>query len=77
VLRIRHQVFFVGLMVAFTAVSSAMAPISLGNQLRRKARNESQRIFRRTRRRFAHARAVVKRRTRPALAFIAKGRSAA
>jgi len=64
-------------MVAFTAVSSAMAPISFGNHLRRHARDEGQRIFRRTRRRFAHARAVVKRRTKPALALFARVRSAA
>jgi len=64
-------------MVAFTAMSSAIAPISFGDHLRRRARSERQRIARRTRRRFAHARAVVKRRTRPVLALLAKARAAA
>jgi hypothetical protein len=75
--RIRNQVFLVGLMLAFTAVSSAMAPISFGNRLRSRAKLGSQRIFRRTRRRFARARAMMKRGTKPALAFFARVRSAA
>jgi len=64
-------------MVAFTAVSSAMAPISFGHRLRNRAKDRSRLLFRRTRRRLAHARALVKRRTKPALAFFARVRSAA
>jgi hypothetical protein len=75
--RIRHQVFLVGLMVAFTAVSSAMAPISFGHLLRRSARDRSQLFLRHTRRRLARARALVKLRTKPARAFFARVRSAA
>jgi hypothetical protein len=65
------------LMVVFTAASSAIAPLSIGHQLRYRARNERMRIMRGTRRRFAHARGVVKRRTRPVLALLARSRSAA
>ena len=75
--RIRHQVFFMGLMVAFTAASSAMAPISFTHVLRRSAHERGQRMFRRTRRRIARARAIVKRRAKPALALLARVRSAA
>lgn len=58
--RIRQQVFLVGLMVAFTALSSAMAPIALGQGLQRRARASRQRLLHRTRRRFARVRALVK-----------------
>jgi hypothetical protein len=75
--RIRHQVFLVGLMLAFTAVSSAMAPIAFGHRLRSRAKDRSQLLLRRTRRRLNRARALVKLRTKPALAFFARVRSAA
>jgi hypothetical protein len=64
-------------MVAFTAVSSAMAPISFGHRLRSRAKDGGQLFLRRTRRRFARARALVKLRTKPARAFFARVRSAA
>jgi hypothetical protein len=57
-------------MVAFTALSSAMAPIAIGQGLRHRANAERRRIVRRTRRRIAGMRAFVKRRTRPALALL-------
>jgi hypothetical protein len=57
-------------MVAFTALSSAMAPISIGQVLRRRAKAQRGRIVRRTRRRIAGVRAFVKRRTRPALELL-------
>jgi len=43
--RIRHQLFFAGLMVATAAVYSALVPISFGQALKRRA----QRFFKRTR----------------------------
>ncbi|MBV8205084.1 MAG: hypothetical protein JO343_04780 [Candidatus Eremiobacteraeota bacterium] len=75
--RIRHQFFLMTLMVAFTAASSAIAPLTFGYQLRDRARRQRLRIARRTRRRFARARGAVKRRTRPVLALLARSRSAA
>jgi hypothetical protein len=70
--RIRQQVFLVGLMVAFTALSSAMAPIAFGQGLQRRANTQRQRIVRRTRRRIAGMRAFVKRRARPALSLLSR-----
>jgi hypothetical protein len=70
--RIRQQMFLVGLMVAFTAISSAMAPISIGQLLRHRADAQRRRIARRTRRRIAGVRAFVKRRTRPALELLGR-----
>ena len=49
-------------MVAFTAVYSALAPLSFGKQLRRRADRGRRRMLRRTRRRFVSARALVARR---------------
>jgi hypothetical protein len=54
-------------MVAFTALSSALAPIAFGLRLRHRANAERTRIVRRTRRRIAGVRAFVRRRTKPAL----------
>ena len=65
------------LMVAITAASSAIAPISFGNHLRTRAHNERLRIARRTRRRLARARGAVKRRARPVFALLVRSRSAA
>jgi len=59
-------------MVAFTAFSSAMAPIALGQGLRLRANAQRRRIVRRTRRRMAHMRAFVKRRTQPALSLLSR-----
>ncbi|HXW51524.1 MAG TPA: hypothetical protein VEJ41_05990 [Candidatus Acidoferrales bacterium] len=75
--RIRQQVFLVGLMVAFTALSSAMAPIAIGQGLRHRADAQRRRIVGRTRRRIAGVRAFVRRRTRPALAFLSRTRNVA
>jgi hypothetical protein len=56
-------------MLAFTAASSAMVPFAYGITLQRRASDGGQRIVRRTRRRFARVRAMVKRRTQPALSL--------
>jgi len=62
--RLRQQIFLVGLMVAFTAAYSALAPLSFGKQLRRRADQGRRRMLRRTRRRLVRARALVARRLR-------------
>ncbi|MDQ6767800.1 MAG: hypothetical protein M3Z41_08330 [Candidatus Eremiobacteraeota bacterium] len=54
-----------------------MAPLSLGSRLRLRAREGSRRIFQHTRRRFARARVLVRRRTLPAFALLARVRKAA
>jgi len=77
VTRIRQQVFLVGLMVAFTAISGAMAPIAIGLGLRRRAVAQRKRFVGRTRRRIAGVRAYVRRRTRPAFAFLSRARKVA
>jgi len=49
-----------------------MAPIALGQGLRLRANAQRRRIVRRTRRRMAHMRAFVKRRTQPALSLLSR-----
>jgi hypothetical protein len=63
-------------MVAFTAVSSAMPAISFGHSLQQRAKDSRQRMFMRTRRRFARARIIMKQRTKPAFDLIARVRAA-
>ncbi len=63
-------------MVAFTAMSSAMPAISFGHTLQRRAKDSRQRMFMRTRRRFARARVIMKKRTKPALDLLARVRAA-
>lgn len=59
--RIRQQIFLVGLMLAFTAAYSALAPVSLGRILRRRARDRSRHLLHRTKRRVMRARARLNR----------------
>jgi len=57
--RIRQQLFLVGLMLAFTAASSALAPVSFGRTLRRRASDQSRQLLKSTRRRVLRARVRV------------------
>jgi hypothetical protein len=63
-------------MVAFTAVSSAMPAISFGHNLQRRANDSRERMFMRTRRRFARARIIMKKRSKPAFDLLARMRAA-
>jgi hypothetical protein len=60
--RIRNQLFYAGLAFVFTAVYSALVPISVGRELRRSARHR----VARARRRVLHAGASIVRLLRSA-----------